>query len=301
MIDMPSEFGDVLERKEQGIPSVKSNPRPNRVETPPKETTSILELVEGMNLEEFSDKLNPEMKEKVIIPLANLLDKYGVSESLGESPTAQSTMGLMSLLGDVAPVIKGLAEYISGQRNSLREEDKAFLERIQEAQTDGEFSDLFVSESEPEAVASQVGPRGENLSAINIADAKVDWWEVMGVENPTKNNHGMMPSLSEAMFAQDEGAKLPNFSVGEDKPTLLGLESVEDMAENKGMAYTQVEDADTRFREVDEGTTVKKSMELVEEKVLTEENGEDIFSEGSLPVDEALNMDDFDISFESEE
>jgi hypothetical protein len=98
------------------------------------------------------------------------LDKYGVSESLGESNTAQAGLGLMSLLGDVAPVIKGLADYISGQRNSLREEDREFLDRIKDSQLDGDFSDLFVSESETEtptpAPQSMVGPRGENLNAI---------------------------------------------------------------------------------------------------------------------------------------
>ena len=93
-----------------------------------------LRLVEGLNIDGLSTKMNPEMKEKVLVPLANLLDKYGVSESLGDSTTAQAGMGLMSLLGDVAPVIKGLAEYISGQRNSLRAEDKEFLDRIKESQ-----------------------------------------------------------------------------------------------------------------------------------------------------------------------
>ena len=89
------------------------------------------------------------------------MDKYGIGFN-GESNTAQAGMGLFSLLGDVAPVIKGLAEYISGQRNNLKAEDKN-SERLKNNEMDGDFSDLFVSESKNSAPAPApvLGPNGE--------------------------------------------------------------------------------------------------------------------------------------------
>ena len=106
-------FDDVIERGFQK-PSVDETNKIPKSKPKPENQTSILELVEGLNLGGLSNNLNPDMKEKVLVPLANLLDKYGLSESIGESTTAQAGMGLFSLLGDIAPVIKGLADYVSG-------------------------------------------------------------------------------------------------------------------------------------------------------------------------------------------
>jgi hypothetical protein len=306
---MSSDFGDVIER---GTPPPPINEFSKDTSKPkPKATqpnTTILEMVEGLNIEGVSDKLNPEMKEKVLVPLANLLDKYGVSESINESTTAQSTMGLMGLIGDVAPVIKGLAEYISGQRNSLREEDKAFLDRIREAQGESEMSDLFVSESEPDNTPppqTMVGPRGENLNAIDVAAGEVDWWAVMGEENPTMKSSGMSPQLTEAFFAKDVGSKLPDFNISNDKPSLLGLESVEDMASNKGINYDDVDKADSKYREVNQEeaklmTTLESAMGEVESELPSSDNDGSIFTEPSNLLGD-MDMEDFNISLESED
>ena len=305
---MSADFRDVIESG-----SVKS-PIPNTTKDSVKSNaktaqTSILELVEGLNIDGISSKMNPEMKEKVLIPLANLLDKYGVSESLGESNTAQAGLGLMSLLGDVAPVIKGLADYISGQRNSLREEDREFLDRIKDSQLDGDFSDLFVSESETETPApvtnSMVGPRGENLNAINVADSQVDWYAVMGVENPNAQVVGLNAELTDAFFAKDVSTKLPVFNVSADKPTLVGLQSLEDIAATSGINYDDVNKADSKYKEIE----TEDSNEIIpmteiggvsESQIPNEANGDSIFSQ---PDDllSGMDMKSFEISFESEE
>jgi hypothetical protein len=305
---MGSDFGDVIERGSTTIPNSDIPKREERKPSPKAQGTTILQMVEEMNIEGMSDRLNPEMKEKVLVPLANLLDKYGVSESLTESTTAQSTMGLMGLIGDVAPVIKGLAEYISGQRNSLRDEDKEFLERIKQAQGDSDMSDLFLSESEPETPPTSqnlVGPRGENLNAIDVVAGEVDWWAVMGAENPTEKSNGMSPQLTEAFFAKDVGSKLPDFNISNDKPSLLGLESVEDMAANKGIAYDEVDKADSKYKEIDKAeeemmTTLEDVIGEAETEVPQNDGGDDIFSEPSDLLGE-MDMDDFNISLESED
>ena len=305
---MSADFRDVIESGRSKMPtptpSHKSIPKKN-----PTPQTSILEIVEGMNIDGLSTKMNPEMKEKVLVPLANLLDKYGVSESLGESTTAQAGMGLMGLLGDVAPVIKGLAEYISGQRNSLRAEDKEFLDKIKESQMDGDFSDLFVSESEEPAPqpAPLVGPRGENLQGINISNAEVDWYAVMGVENPDKKISGLSPQLTEALFAKDVGTKLPQFNVGGDKPSIVGLESLEDMAAQSGINYDDVNKADSKYKEIKK----EESNEIIKLKQINgtsisempnESEGESIFSMPDNLLDSMdIDMDDFNISLESED
>ena len=307
---MSADFRDVIETG--GTPPAAPS-QPFERATPKKPNnvpqSSILELVEGLNIVGISSKMNPEMKEKVLIPLANLLDKYGVSESLGESTTAQAGMGLMSLLGDVAPVIKGLAEYISGQRNSLREEDREFLEKIKDSQGDGGFSDLFVSESESEPTESQpqniVGPRGENLNGINLSGAKVDWWEVMGVENPTAKAHGMNPQLTEAFFAKDVGAKLPAYNTSADKPSIVGLQSVEDMAADSGINYDDVANSDSKYKEVknDEANELKQLTQINgmdEHKMPNKEEGDSIFSQPDDLLSD-MDMDSFNISFESED
>ena len=83
------EFDDIIE-KDRKQPS-------NDNQIPPKATSkssssgnpsSILDLLsESGALGSFDDKINPEMKSQVLLPLANLLDKYGYSEAITTSDT----------------------------------------------------------------------------------------------------------------------------------------------------------------------------------------------------------------------
>ncbi len=138
-------YDDILE---------KGNSRPNRDfenDRLDSQTESSFEPVDFNIMDIINDadgpfadivgNLNPDMKSKVLLPLANLLDKYGFSDSIGQSPTANNAIGLVSVLTDVAPVITGLADFVSGQINALAAEDKAFLKEIMEAQESADFSD----------------------------------------------------------------------------------------------------------------------------------------------------------------
>jgi hypothetical protein len=291
-----SGFDDVIERGSKPPNSSKFE-APKRSK-PKEEVPSILEIVENMNLGGLSSNLNPEMKEKVLVPLANLLDKYGISESLGESTTAQAGVGLFSLLGDVAPVIKGLAEYISGQRNSLNAEDMEFLEKIKESQSNGDFSDLFVSDSAEEQTQTVkpspnvIGPNGENLGSINLNLNEVDWWSVMGVESPEEKKIRQMPKARQTYMAKDANNRLPTFGSAGERPTIQGLPSLEDLASEIGMSVEDLNNPEnSESQSVNTSEIVGVDLESVD---FTMEESEELL--GDIDLDEIYNID-----FESED
>ncbi len=292
-----SGFDDVIERGSK--PSNASNFEAPKQSIPKQEVPSILEIVENMNLGGLSNNLNPEMKEKVLVPLANLLDKYGISESLGESTTAQAGAGLFSLLGDVAPVIKGLAEYISGQRNSLNAEDVEFLEKIKESQSNGDFSDLFVSDSAEEQTTNTtptpppvVGPNGENLGSINLNLNEVDWWSVMGVESPEEKKIRQMPKARQTYMAKDANSRLPTFGSAGERPTIQGLPTLDDVASEIGMSVEDLNNPDNNENQsLNTNEVVGVDLGSVD---FTMEESEELL--GDIDLDEIYNID-----FESED
>ena len=167
---------------------------------PKGEPINIVELLEGPDspFSSIIENMNPEMKSKVIVPLAGLLDKYGLGESLSSSPTASGAVGLMSVIGDIAPVIKGLADFVSGQKNDLADDDKKFLEEIMKAEQTSEFSDLFndIGDSVEETPVERVNthPLIGEIPAVDISNGPVDWMAVMdpdGTYEKTQKNKSM--------------------------------------------------------------------------------------------------------------
>ena len=123
-----SDYSDLIQ-KERIIPKEE--------EAKPKKGKNIVELLTGgEDIGEFARKLNldPEMAEKMLVPLLALLDKYGVGETLTASPKVESAANAFEIIRDVAPIVKGAAEFISGRRAELESTDLAFLEQIREAQ-----------------------------------------------------------------------------------------------------------------------------------------------------------------------
>ena len=108
---------------------------------------ALLGDAEGFN--QIAERLNldPDMSQKIVVPILSLLDKYGIGESITSSPQLESASSTMEIIRDVAPVVKGAAEFISGKRAELKADDLAFLEEIKKSQMANDAS-LFSEEDE---------------------------------------------------------------------------------------------------------------------------------------------------------
>lgn len=224
MIDM-SEFDDVIRE---------SRPEPEPVKqtqsVPKSEAKSLVEMLTADgDLNSLGRQLNldNDMTEKVLVPLVNFLDKYGVGESVSTNPTVNRATGMVGFLTDVAPVLRSAAEYFQGRRNDLSAEDEAFLERIREAQGVGSADmDLFVgteigeSTEEPEPEPVEQAPRPKNPFTETGA---VDWNELLGVPKAATNSDGLYGTYSQA-------AKKTNF----------GISGIEALAQEAGVSMNDV-------------------------------------------------------------
>ena len=129
------------------------------------------------------------MSDKVLVPVLNFLDKYGVGDSIAGNPAAQTAGSLIEFLTDVTPVVKNAMEYFAGKQKELSDEDRDFLNQIKEAQTTGDMG-LFIGETlEPETVEEPVEIPVKKPTTINegipldrnILTDGVDWEEAMGI------------------------------------------------------------------------------------------------------------------------
>ena len=184
--DARSDYSDLIQKEKPVVKEEKKDEKP-------KKGKNIVELLTGgEEIGDFARKLNldPEMAEKMLVPLLSLLDKYGVGENLTASPRVESASNAFEIIRDVAPVVKGAAEFISGRRAELESTDLAFLEQIKEAQGvadaslfDDDEDDLFmVGETivEEEIVQAPVEPQPEPLD-LNSFNAK-DWGNFFATE-----------------------------------------------------------------------------------------------------------------------
>ncbi len=174
-----SDYSDLIQREK---PEVKEEKKTEK----PKKGKNIVELLTGgEDIGEFARKLNldPEMAEKMLVPLLSLLDKYGVGETVTASPTMESATNAFEVIRDVAPVIKGAAEFISGRRAELESTDLEFLERIKASQGvadaslfDEEDEDLFmVGESVNEEPIVQT-PTEPEPAPLDLNSFSADDW-----------------------------------------------------------------------------------------------------------------------------
>lgn len=185
--DSRSDYSDLIQKEKPVVEEKKK-------EEPAKKGKNIVELLTGgEDIGDFARKLNldPEMAEKMLVPLLSLLDKYGVGETLTASPKVESATNAFEIIRDVAPVVKGAAEFISGRRAELESTDLAFLEQIKEAQGvadaslfDDDEDELFTigeSVQEVEEVV-EVAPQPEvPLLDIDSFDAN-DWGTFFATE-----------------------------------------------------------------------------------------------------------------------
>lgn len=149
-----------IENKDSLIQPESRQEIPNRAETKPKKGKNIVELITGgEDVGAFARKMNldPEMSEKILVPLLSLLDKYKIGENITANPRVESATNAFEVIRDVAPVIRGAAEFISGRQQELQADDLQYLEAIRQSQAitdaslfDDDDDDLFmISEEDP--------------------------------------------------------------------------------------------------------------------------------------------------------
>lgn len=144
------ERDSLIQKEEREIP---------KREEPKKKGKSFVELLTGdEDIGQFARQFNldPEMSEKLLVPLLALLDKYNVGENVTANPRVESAFNAFEVIRDVAPVVRGAAEFVSGKRAELEADDMAYLEAIRQSQsvTDASLFDddeeLFLMSDEPE-------------------------------------------------------------------------------------------------------------------------------------------------------
>lgn len=169
--------------------------------------------------------LDPELGEKVLVPLINFLDKYGVGDAVNESPTVSSILSLAEFWNDISPVVKNATQYFGGKQKDLSEDDVAFLDRIREAQ--GETADMTLfqdSSSIGEVVEPAKPPEPVEVVKDPFKTAgAVDWFEMLGEPKGGKKAHyetsstltSLMPDTNFGVSGLDQLAKEAGLSVEE--------------------------------------------------------------------------------------
>jgi len=208
--DSRSDYSDLIQKEK--LPTQE----PKKEEKPKKGKNLVELLTGGEDIGDFARKLNldPEMAEKMLVPLLSLLDKYGVGETLTTSPRIESATNAFEIIRDVSPVIKGAAEFISGRRAELESTDLAFLEQIKDAQAVSDAS-LFADDDElftigesivEEVVQAPVQPQPAPLD-LNSFNSD-DWGNFFtneGSMKPTEKKYDIVNNeLSQALDAQND-------------------------------------------------------------------------------------------------
>ena len=238
-------FDDIIEKNTRRY-SEEGEEEPSPQGTP----INLIELLEAEDspFGSLLENVNPEMKSKILVPLMGLLDKYGLGDSLGKSPTATSAVGLMSVLGDIAPVVKGISEFVTGQRNSLADEDKQFLKDIMTADNSSEFSDLFtdIGESETSAPVNTASniinhPLLGEIPQVNPHEGPVDWMSVLDPDGKFGSVGGQRKEQVEAY------AELMPKAIFDDAPKIK-MPSLEDLAAEAGLSINEIQAEDSNIR-----------------------------------------------------
>ena len=230
---------------------------------------SLIDLImkEGEDASTLADKysLDPELTQKVLVPLLNFLDKYEIGNEVASSPTAQGLGDLASIIGDVAPVIRNAASYFEGRANNLSAEDEAFLAKIREAQQ-GSAGGLFLDEGEsggselsfgeevvsadselPETAYSEGTGSSNNfydgpipINSNPFTDG-VDWASVLGADpsyNSASSGSGYYSTYTEMMPESD-----------------MMIRGLEDLAREAGLDPAKVASSDTQNKINNKPTT----------------------------------------------
>lgn len=234
-----SEFDEVIERgkKRPSSENVEEKKKFKKTEEenqrPPISLSSMLE--DEPLLADLTGNINPELKTQVLIPLLNIVEKYGMAENIVASERTQNSLALVSVLSDVAPVIKGLSNYLEGHRNSLNQSDKEFLEQLQDLESNDDLEGLFNSENEMvvESPKRQHSLLGE-LPDVDLNQGPVDW---MAILDPEGN------FSQESKTSRDMDLDVMKLTTKKDDRPKIRLPSIDDLAAEAGIDLNAIEEA----------------------------------------------------------
>ena len=269
-----SEFEDTI-IKESSLGSTPGNPRSNnnsntsgenksdtnsKSNSKKKANKSLIDLImkEGENASTLADKysLDPELTQKVLVPLLNFLEKYEIGNEVASSPTAQGLGDLASIIGDVAPVIRNAASYFEGRATNLSVEDEAFLAKIREAQ-EGNAGGLFldddgsISEFGDSGMSSEISfgesvedPESQHLAEENIGNSYYDGPIPLGT-NPFKDGVDWASVLGADPAFSDQ--KSVGYTYTDMMPSSdLMVKGLADLAREAGLDPDRVASSDTQ-------------------------------------------------------
>lgn len=233
-----SEFDEVIERgkKRPSSENVEEKKKFKKTEEenqrPPISLSSMLE--DEPLLADLTSNINPELKTQVLIPLLNIVEKYGMAENIVASERTQNSLALVSVLSDVAPVIKGLSNYLEGHRNSLNQSDKEFLEQLQDLESNDDLEGLFNSENEMvvESPKRQHSLLGE-LPDVDLNQGPVDW---MAILDPEGN------FSQESKTSRDMDLDVMKLTTKRDDRPKIRLPSIDDLAAEAGIDLNAIEE-----------------------------------------------------------
>ena len=235
-----SEFDDVIERESRKEVSEKvmegerdgSASQNTRQETPSISLSSLLE--EEPLLSDLTGNLNPELKNQVLIPLLNIVEKYGLADNIVASERTQTSLALVGVLTDVAPVLKGLSDYLEGHKNSLNESDKEFLQNLKSMESNDDLEGLFNADEEivVESVVAE-HPLLGTMPEIDISSGKVDWMKIMDPEGIHSGDKRITQdyTIDDELVIKKEESPLPK----------MILPSIDELAAEAGVDLDNVE------------------------------------------------------------
>ena len=104
-----SDFGGLV-RDDTSEDKSESKTPESKAKSSSKSNASLASVLGADDVASLTRKydLDPELGERVLVPLVNFLDKYGVGDAVNESPTVSGIMSLAEFWNDIAPVVKTL-------------------------------------------------------------------------------------------------------------------------------------------------------------------------------------------------
>ena len=224
-----SDFGGLV-RDDTSEDKSESKTPESKAKSSSKSNASLASVLGADDVASLTRKydLDPELGERVLVPLVNFLDKYGVGDAVNESPTVSGIMSLAEFWNDIAPVVKNAADYFGGRQKNLSEDDREFLERIRQAQEESADLSLFQDSETTSIGESIVEKPPEPIEIVDdpfTSSKPIDWSEMLGA-GKTKSNHYETSSTLQKQETQ------------------FGISGLEQLAKEAGLSIEEVQAKD---------------------------------------------------------